>query len=133
MFLPRENVHFVLGPTPLLIVSAAPIHDDLPALHAPNGNMPTCHGWQIMARATLCLVDGPGDAGCLMPTLTGPADSGDVSDMPEWCAAVASAGGAVVISVEAMPDRFDWDELFTAGVARGGFVRSADEARPAGA
>lgn len=53
------------APTPLLLVSAAPIHDDLPVPHAPNCNMPTCSGWQVMARLTMCVVDGPGDAGCL--------------------------------------------------------------------
>lgn len=123
MLLPMENVRFVFGPTPLLLVSAAPIHDVLPVLHAPNGNMPTCSGWQVMARLTMCLVDGPGDAGCLIPTLAGPDSS---EEMADWCGAVASAGGAVVVSLETMPEQIDWNELFTAGLARGGFVRSVD-------
>lgn len=123
MFLPRENVRFVLGPTPLLLLSAAPIHHVLPALHAPNGSMPICGGWQLMARLTMCVVDGPGDAGCLIPTLTGPDDA---DNMSAWCAAADAAGGAVVVSVETMPDQPDWNELFTAGIARGGFIRDAD-------
>ena len=122
MFLPRENARYVLGPVPLLVIGDAPIHAPLPPLHAPEGRMPTCQGWQIMAKLTLCVVDGPGDAGCLIPTLTTPDQA---EDMAEWCAAVAGAGGAVVVSVPQLPSELDWDELFTGGIARGGFVRSA--------
>ncbi|MFE7330188.1 hypothetical protein ACFU8W_35550 [Streptomyces sp. NPDC057565] len=45
--------------------------------------------------------------------------------MSEWCSAVEGAGGAVVVSLDALPDELDWDELFTGGRARGGFIGAA--------
>lgn len=125
--LPRENVRFLLGPTPLLLMAEAPIHRDLPVLHAPGGAMSTCAGWQLMARMTVCVVDGP-DTGCLIPAIGTSGDPGDLEGVAAWCSAVGGAGGAVVVSLPAIPVEIDWDEVFTGGVARGGFVRSADAA-----
>jgi hypothetical protein len=45
--------------------------------------------------------------------------------MAAWCAAVEEAGGAVVVSLVTLPAELDWDELFTGGRARGGFVQKA--------
>jgi hypothetical protein len=84
--------------------------------------MPICQGWQIMAKLTMCVVDGPGDAGRLVPTLSPPDEA---EDMAAWCAAVEEAGGAVVVSLVTLPAELDWDELFTGGRARGGFVQKA--------
>ena len=119
--LPRENVRFLLGPTPLLLLGEAAIHRDLPALDAPGGVMPTCAGWQLMAGLTVCVVDGP-ETGCLIPTIGTPHD---MEDAAAWCAKVEETGGAVVVSLPALPAEIDWDQVFTGGAARGGFVRSS--------
>ncbi|MGW3248761.1 hypothetical protein [Streptomyces sp. NPDC001070] len=124
MLLPRENAHFVHGPVPLVLLGGAPVHTSLPPLHAPGGRMPTCDGWSIAARLTLCLIDGPGDAGCVVPTLP-PSEEPDA--IGAWCDGVARAGGAVVVSLDELPsevDEPDWEGLFTGGRARGGFVHA---------
>jgi len=48
--------------------------------------------WGLMNRLTLVVVDGPGDAGFLLPRLT---PSGDVAP-PGWDEAVDKAGGSHV-------------------------------------
>ncbi|MFF3563047.1 hypothetical protein ACFYXS_23680 [Streptomyces sp. NPDC002574] len=121
----RENTHFVLGPVPLLLLAQAPIHDGLPVLDAPGGAMPSCPEWRIMPRLTMSVVDGPGDAGCLVQ---GARSQEEAADMARWCGAVEQAGGAVVVSLDsfdALPEEIDWDELFTDGRSRGGFVAMA--------
>ncbi|ACU77335.1 hypothetical protein Caci_8512 [Catenulispora acidiphila DSM 44928] len=122
MLVPRENARFVLGPMPLLVVGEARVHAELPRLVAPEGRVPVCDGWQLMAGLTVCVLDGP-IGGCLIPTM---AESGDVQGMAAWCDAVAQNGGGVVVSLPQIPDEFDWDEIFGGGRARGGFVRGAE-------
>jgi hypothetical protein len=54
----------------------------------------TTDGWSILNRATLLVVDGPGEEGFLLPRKMGP--DGDLA--PEgWEAAVASAGSVQVL------------------------------------
>jgi len=120
MLLPLENVRFVLGPLPLLVLGEASVHEELPSLVAPDGRVPLCDGWQLMAGLMVCVLDGPA-GGCLIPTL---AQAGDLDDMVAWCDAVAQNGGGVVVSLPEVPEEFDWDEIFGGGRARGGFVRS---------
>jgi hypothetical protein len=122
MLLPRENARFVLGPMPLLVVGDAPVHKELPELVAPEGRVPVCEGWKLMAGLTVCVLDGP-LGGCLIPTL---AAAGDVEGMASWCDAVAQHGGGVVVSLPEIPEDFDWDEIFGGGRARGGFVRGVE-------
>jgi hypothetical protein len=123
MLLPRENARFVLGPLPLLVVGEVPaVHGALPALVAPEGRVPVCDGWQLMAGLTVCVLDGP-SGGCLIPTM---AEAGDVDGMVAWCDAVAQSGGGVVVSLPEIPEDFDWDEIFGGGRARGGFVRGME-------
>ncbi|HEY3480130.1 MAG TPA: hypothetical protein VGL02_14630 [Streptomyces sp.] len=123
MLLPRENARFVLGPLPLLVVGdALAVHGELPELLVPEGRVPLCAGWQLMAGLTLCVLDGP-SGGCLIPTL---AEGGDVEGMAAWCDAVAQNGGGVVVSLPEIPEEFDWDEILGGGRARGGFVRGME-------
>ncbi|GAA2812028.1 hypothetical protein GCM10010441_40870 [Kitasatospora paracochleata] len=122
MLVPRENARFVLNPHPILVLDRPPIHDVLPELRLVDGLMPVVEGWQVVAQLTFCVVDGPGEHGCVVPTVGG-ADGLD--EIGAWCSAVEEAGGAVVVSVDGLADGFDWSELFTGGRARGGFVASA--------
>ncbi|GGQ12632.1 hypothetical protein [Streptomyces roseolilacinus] len=121
MWVPAENRRFVLGDLPVLLMGGAPVHEELPELHAPGGRVPACAGWSVVPKATLCVVDGPGDSGCVVPGAFSPEEFGHVV---EWCETVERAGGAVVVSVGALPgeaESVDWDALLSGG-SRGGFV-----------
>lgn len=55
-------------------------------------------GWSLLNRATLIVVDGPGDEGFLLPRHTGP----DGDHAPEgWDAAVAAQGSVEVYLADA--------------------------------
>ncbi|MFH8843089.1 hypothetical protein [Streptomyces sp. NPDC017868] len=127
MLLNPENTLFVRGATPVLLLADAPVHDALPLLTAPDGAVPLCEGWSIVPRLTLCVVDGPGDHGIIVPALAAPVVGGsDVgtasSGMGEWCADAEQAGGAVVLSLDRLPETLDWPALLPSGTARGGFM-----------
>ncbi|MFD7259101.1 hypothetical protein [Streptomyces sp. NPDC059874] len=74
-------------------------------------------------------MDGPGEAGLIVPALAAPvidaavggAESGDMGD---WCADVERAGGAVVLSLDELPEVLDWAHLLGSGAAHGGFMAS---------
>lgn len=89
--------------------------------------MPRCEGWGIVPRLTLCVVDGPGDHGLVVPALAapvvgGPDEAGASSGMADWCEDAEQAGGAVVLSVDQLPDVLDWSALLSSGTVRGGFM-----------
>jgi len=129
MLLPREKAHFVLAGTPLLLLDGAPVHESLPPLHTTDGEMPLCPGWSVAVMATMCLVDGPGDAGCLIPAL-GAAESdpdSSLATLADWGRAVEKTGGAVVVSLATLPESLadlDWPTILNGG-ANGGFVPTA--------
>ncbi|MEU6273686.1 hypothetical protein ABZ871_14960 [Streptomyces populi] len=127
MLLDPENTLFVRGATPMLLPADAPVHDALPLPTAPDGAIPLCEGWNIVPRLTLCVVDGPGDHGLVVPALAAPvvdeADDGTASsDMGKWCADAEQAGGAVVLSLDRPPETFDRSALLSSGTVRGGFM-----------
>ncbi|MGW3979551.1 hypothetical protein [Streptomyces mirabilis] len=127
MLLDPENTLFVRGVTPVLLLADAPVHDALPLLAAPDGAVPRCEGWGIVPRLTLCVVDGPGDHGLVVPALAapvvgGPDEAGASSGMADWCEDAEQAGGAVVLSVDQLPDVLDWSALLSSGTVRGGFM-----------
>ncbi|WP_329460872.1 hypothetical protein [Streptomyces sp. NBC_01431] len=129
MLLSPENTLFIQGDTPVLLLSDAPIHDLLPVLTAPDGAVPRCEGWSIVPKIALCVVDGPGKAGLVIPALAAPViDVADGAtkpgDMDDWCADAERAGGAVVLSLDELPEALDWAHLLGSGSARGGFVTS---------
>ncbi|NUT35209.1 MAG: hypothetical protein HOV79_19305 [Hamadaea sp.] len=51
-------------------------------------------GWTFMNRLTVCVVDGPGDAGFLFPRIGGPR--GDMAPAG-WDEAVDRTGGSTVV------------------------------------
>ncbi|WP_445259042.1 hypothetical protein [Nocardioides aurantiacus] len=52
------------------------------------------HGWSVLSRRTVIVVDGPEDEGFLLPRMTGP----DVDLAPEnWDVAVSSATSVGVL------------------------------------
>ncbi|MFF9211706.1 MULTISPECIES: hypothetical protein [unclassified Streptomyces] len=122
-----ENTLFIRGATPVLLLADAPVHDALPLLTTSDGAVPLCEGWTIVPRLTLCVVDGPGDHGLVVPALAAPvvgdADGGTASNgMDDWCADAEQAGGAVVLSLDQLPEALDWSALLSSGTTRGGFM-----------
>ncbi|MET9953194.1 hypothetical protein ABZ135_16810 [Streptomyces sp. NPDC006339] len=127
-----ENTVFVRAATPVLVLTEAPIHDALPALPAlpelpapasasADGEVPVCEGWGIVPRLTLCVVDGPGDHGTMIPALAAPV-LGD-GDLADWCEDAERAGGAIVVSLPTpLPPHLDLPALTRPGTSRGGFV-----------
>ncbi len=68
--------------------------DGAPTITLQGVTVSTTEGWSILNRATLLVVDGPGEEGFLLPRMTSP--NGDLA--PEgWDAAVASAGSVRVL------------------------------------
>ncbi|KOG54728.1 hypothetical protein ADK76_22690 [Streptomyces griseoflavus] len=140
MLLDPEKTLFIRGATPVLLLSEAPVHDALPVLTAPDGAVPRCDGWSILPKLTLCVVDGPGEAGIMIPAYVAPVIDGDggsgggdgaaggtggtdgPGEMAAWCTDVEAAGGAVVLSLDALPGVLDWPHLLGSGTARGGFL-----------
>ena len=79
---PPEAAHFELRDgVPVLTLAVEPPAE------------PAAGDWGIISRLTLVVVDGPGDAGFLLPRLT---PGGDAA--PEgWDEAIARAGGSHVL------------------------------------
>ncbi|QXE38680.1 hypothetical protein KQY30_35130 [Streptomyces sp. GMY02] len=129
MLLNPEKSLFIRGAIPVLLLADAPVHGALPVLTAPDGAVPRCEGWSIVPKLTLCVVDGPGEAGLVVPALAAPViDSADGSSEPgnmaDWCADAEHARGAIVLSLDQFPEVLDWDRLLGSGAARGGFLPS---------
>jgi hypothetical protein len=122
-----EKTLFVRGAAPVLLLAEAPVHEVLPVLIAPDGAVPRCEGWSIVPKVTLCVVDGPGEHGLVVPALAAPVlDGVDGSTVPgemaDWCGDVEQAAGAVVLSLDRLPEVLDWDHLLGSGTTRGGFL-----------
>ncbi|MBO8191782.1 hypothetical protein ITI46_08825 [Streptomyces oryzae] len=129
MLLPPEKTLFVRGATPVLLLSDAPVHEILPTVTALDGAVPPCEGWSITPKLTLCVVDGPGDAGLLIPALAAPVidtahGATAPGDMGDWCTDAERAGGAVVLSLDELPEILDWALQLGSGAAHGGFMAS---------
>ncbi|MFJ4654818.1 hypothetical protein ACIP5Y_26390 [Nocardia sp. NPDC088792] len=127
VLVPRGNVRFFTGATPVLVVAGAPIHEALPVLTMSDGVASRCDGWTLRSLMTVCVVDGPGDLGCAIQTAIDPRDlhDADVHEAATWCDDVDAAGGALVISLPDLPASFDRDRIYSAGFARGGTIRNA--------
>ena len=46
----------------------------------------------------------------------------DPEAVSAWCADAEQAGGAVVLSLDRLPEALDWFRLLSSGTAHGGFV-----------
>ncbi|MGW5353629.1 hypothetical protein ACWERV_24340 [Streptomyces sp. NPDC004031] len=129
MLLTPENTLFVRGQTPVLLLADAPVHDALPAV---GREIPRPAGWSVLPRLTLCVVDGPGEHGVVIPALAAPvlpaltaasaAAADTEADMGDWCADAEAAGGVLVLSLPQLPAELDLAALTSAGSARGGFL-----------
>jgi hypothetical protein len=125
MLLTPENTLFVRGTTPALLLADAPVHDALPVLITQDKAVPWCEGWSIVPKLTMCVVDGPGEAGLVVPALAAPVitdGAADPTGMADWCADAERAGGVVVLSLAELPQVLDWSFLLNSGTAHGGFI-----------
>ena len=73
--------------------------DGTPLLRLAVPAPPSVEGWSIMNRLTMCVVDGPGNAGYLLPRF---ASHGDLAPNG-WDEAVQRSGGAMVAFGDAEP------------------------------
>jgi hypothetical protein len=80
-FIPPEAVHFALEDGRAVVRLA---------VETPPGDGP----WSMFSRMTMCVLDGPGDAGYLLARL-GP--DGNDQAPPGWDEAVERDGGGVVV------------------------------------
>ncbi|NUP42407.1 MAG: hypothetical protein HOY76_36590 [Streptomyces sp.] len=130
MLLNPENALFIRGATPVLLLADAPIHDALPPVASARVSGPRPAGWSIVPRLTLCVVDGPGDQGVLIPAMAAPVlpalpsegGEAEAGDMADWCEDAESAGAVLVLSLPQLPAELDLSHLMAAGSARGGLL-----------
>ena len=129
MLLNPENTLFVRGTTPVLLLADAPVHAALPPLTSTDGTVPPCEGWSILPKLTRCVLDGPGEHGLVVAAIAAPVLDGDgvrgqgAGAMAGWRGDAEQAGGAVVLSLDRLPEVLDWSDLLGSGKAHGGFVR----------
>jgi hypothetical protein len=118
----REQARFLRAPQPVLLVALPDEFGPLPELTSDAAGAPAAlAGWSVLAGGTLCVVDGPGDLGFLLPTL---AAADELADSMAWAGSVADCGGAYVFQVDEKHLDTPLDKLVQAPGTRGGFVES---------
>ena len=121
--IPTERTRFLSAPVPAVVIAAEPGGVGLPLLaFYPTGAAMRAAGWTVVARATMCVLDGPGSDGLLLPTISG---TGQMDRAAAWAEAVADAGG--VLALQVASPRLDTIvyELLADPETRGGFVPNA--------
>ena len=69
--------------------------DGAPSIELHGVAVASSEGWSVLNRATLIVVDGPGDKGFLLPRMTGP----DGDRAPDgWDSAVSSTASITVLA-----------------------------------
>ncbi|TDD58583.1 hypothetical protein E1293_46895 [Actinomadura darangshiensis] len=125
MLVPRENAMYVAEPIPHLVLVAPPGLETLPPLTLRDGVVGRCDGWNLFARLTVSVVDGPGDAGFMVP---GATDEQEAERLAPRLDAVQRAGAAVVIGLPAHPSDPSLESLVSAPGVRGGTVPAVESA-----
>ncbi|OII60894.1 hypothetical protein BJP40_08525 [Streptomyces sp. CC53] len=124
MFVSPENRRFLPGVPPVLLPGGAALRDVLAAPDGTGGRVPVCDGRSIAVMTTLCVVDGPGDAGSVTQAALSEAEIGAAAGRAQ---AVRDAGRALVVSLEGQLTEEHGRQgiaLLHDGRARGGFVRA---------
>jgi hypothetical protein len=117
-----ENARFLSAPQPVLLVALPAETPPLPALaHDESGAPAHIPGWSVLAGVTLCVVDGPGEQGFLLPTIS---DANQMEATMAWAASVTDCGGAYVLQVPAEHLDAPLAHLMKDPATRGGFVES---------
>jgi hypothetical protein len=93
----RRQVSFSVDQLPMIVLQGLPEGYDLPLIHVEDGQVGPCSGWILATHATMCVVDGPGDAGLLLPVFGGDETAEAVAAHERWLAAVSIYGGAVLV------------------------------------
>lgn len=118
--IPTERTRFLSAPVPAVVIAVEPGGIVLPPLaFYDTGAAMRAGGWKVVARATMCVLDGPDSDGLLLPTIS---DTGQVDRAAAWAEAVADAGG--VLALQVAPHRLDaiLYDLLADPETRGGFV-----------
>ncbi|AWS42560.1 hypothetical protein [Streptosporangium sp. 'caverna'] len=117
--IPREDVSYLGGVVPMLVlVSTDPI-ERLPVFRLDAGRPLPCEGWQLLAGLTASVVDGPGESGIFVEGIIRPEEA---EERFAWLEAVDHAGGAVVLVIDSRSAVDDWGVMAEGGKALGGFV-----------
>lgn len=93
----RRQVAFIVDQLPLIVLRGLPDAYDLPLIQVEEGQVGPCSGWILALHATMCVIDGPGDAGLLLPVFAGDEAIDAVAQHERWLAAVSIYGGAVLV------------------------------------
>ena len=118
--IPAERNRFLSAPVPTVVIAAEPGGTLLPPLaFYDTGAVMRAAGWTAVARTTMCVLDGPGDDGLLLPTIS---DTGQMDRAAVWAEAVADAGGVLALQVAAGRLDVIVYDLLADPETRGGFV-----------
>ncbi|NUR03817.1 MAG: hypothetical protein HOY79_47095 [Streptomyces sp.] len=118
--IPTERTRFLSAPVAAVVIAAEPGGTVLPPLaFYDTGTAKRVLGWTVVARTTMCVLDGPGQDGMLVPTIS---DTGQMDRAAAWAEAVADAGG--VLALQVARGRLDATvyDLLADAETRGGFV-----------
>jgi hypothetical protein len=121
-FIPPDRAWFEVLPSglPLLVINLE--RDALRALplprtdHAAPEAAATLAGWQLMARSTMRVVDGPEDLGFLVGV-----EPTDLDVSTAWVESTAKHGGAIVYFMRVPDAATEVDAR-----VRGGFIRNRE-------
>jgi len=93
----RRQVAFIVDQLPLIVLPGLPSGYDLPTIQVEDGQVGPCSGWVLAAHALACVIDGPGEAGLLLPAFTGEETFEAIALHQRWLSAVSIYGGAVLV------------------------------------
>lgn len=118
--IPADRSRVLSVPTPILVLSVVSEGVLLPLLRFYDSGAPVrVAGWSAVARTTVCILDGPGDQGFMVPTI---AEIGQMDERAAWAQAVADNGGLLVLQVAAHRLEASVYDLLADTGTRGGFV-----------
>lgn len=123
VFVDRTKVAYLGGRMPMILLHDVPTAFDLPPLSTTAGQVAPCAGWVLMASGAMCVVDGPGNLGYLLPIANDAAmDLTTFKEHQLWLAAVDAAGGVVVVAGENTRDIASVEDIVDRTGLRGGFI-----------
>jgi hypothetical protein len=121
-FVPADQVRFLRTGVPVMLLAPSDLTAVLPPMHVDgDGAVELVAGWQLAVRATLAIVDGPGDDGFVVQTAV---DKPRALEVNAWGSDADARGAALVLAFDG------WDEVGEADVldvavrqgARGGVM-----------
>jgi hypothetical protein len=117
----RRQVAFIVDQLPMIVLQGLPDSYGLPLIQLDEGGqIGPCSGWVLVAHPTMCVVDGPGDSGLLLPVFAGAETPDAVAQHDRWLSAVTIYGGAVLVAGDS--EVTSMADVATRSGLRGGFL-----------